>query len=391
MALLIHAFLIPKHWYVFDANTNSVLSVSEEEHRTFAEIEHGVKTQENTALLHRFQEKGFCCEANIEEIRNPESDIIAAHLNKKLQQITYITHNLTGIIHVCFILFLLGFRPPIRITGNVFMEVYMGKIFKIQNKIKQMFYLCGLLTILASFSTGCAVKTNGTQSAGGELVKNAASATDMAAVMAEDITGEITLWCYEKNPILDIAIPLFEAKYPGTKVTVETFEEVIILPTKEEIDPDTGEVILSGGEASANDAQAELNYVRGLNTEIMGGRGPDILEVDIIPWYKYADMGYLEDLRPYMDTDPDFNYADYRMNIMDALKYKGCQYIMPLGHRLPYFAYDETLFSDEERKVFRYALAKNLLSCFRCHSFSLRVFIGACVFKHQVPNGLYLR
>jgi hypothetical protein len=59
MSLLFRAFSIPQHWYVFDANTNSVFSVSEEEHKAFAEIERGEETPENMTVLRRFQKEGF--------------------------------------------------------------------------------------------------------------------------------------------------------------------------------------------------------------------------------------------------------------------------------------------------------------------------------------------
>lgn len=84
MPLLFHAFSIAKHWYVFDANTNSIISVNEGQHKAFSEIEQGTETQENLAVLHEFQMKGFCKEAFIENIYNPNTDMIATHLEKKL-------------------------------------------------------------------------------------------------------------------------------------------------------------------------------------------------------------------------------------------------------------------------------------------------------------------
>ena len=56
MALLFHAFSIPKHWYVFDANINSIFSVDEEQYKALSKIEQGIETSENLSILRYFQE-----------------------------------------------------------------------------------------------------------------------------------------------------------------------------------------------------------------------------------------------------------------------------------------------------------------------------------------------
>jgi len=86
MALLFHTFSIPKHWYVFDANRNSILPIRKEEYEALSEIEHKKETPENLEVLHKFQEKGFCCEAHIEMIKHPDTDTLFAHQGRRLQQ-----------------------------------------------------------------------------------------------------------------------------------------------------------------------------------------------------------------------------------------------------------------------------------------------------------------
>jgi len=88
MALLFHAFSIPRHWYIFDANTNCVFSVNKEQYKALSEIENGVETPKNLTILKQFQDKGFCLDVNIEKIENPDGELIYAHLNKKIQQCT---------------------------------------------------------------------------------------------------------------------------------------------------------------------------------------------------------------------------------------------------------------------------------------------------------------
>jgi len=87
MALLFHAFSIPKHWYIFDANTNSVFSVNEEQYSALSAIENGDRTPENLSVLHYFQERGYCGDVVINDIQNYESEMITTHLTKNIRQI----------------------------------------------------------------------------------------------------------------------------------------------------------------------------------------------------------------------------------------------------------------------------------------------------------------
>jgi multiple sugar transport system substrate-binding protein len=75
----------------------------------------------------------------------------------------------------------------------------------------------------------------------------------------------------------------------------------------------------------------------------MSGAGADIYAMDIIPYHKFVDSGTLEDLQPYMNADPVFNRGDYRQNVLDAVRYKGGTWLIPMVYRFSYFSYDTTL------------------------------------------------
>jgi len=201
--------------------------------------------------------------------------------------------------------------------------------------------LFALITAVAAALPGCG--NNGTGAADGAFVANTAPKTDAAAVSAvlqEDITGEITISSFMDYGFLDKVVTAFENKYPGVKVNVER--------------PDLSLYSNSYEDAQAQQAaieQAVFDYIGRVNTEIMSGGGPDILQIDVVPWYVYADGGYLEDLRVYMDTDKGFNKEDIRMNIIDAVSYKGGTYTLPINFYFYFFAYDATFFNDEEREA----------------------------------------
>jgi ABC-type glycerol-3-phosphate transport system substrate-binding protein len=138
-------------------------------------------------------------------------------------------------------------------------------------------------------------------------------------LVVSELTGEITVSCYDTARyqwLLNEAAPLFELEHPGTKINIELFSQV-------------------AGNWDAEDYEKEeqtvRDYILRINTQLMSGKGPDILAMDVLPYYKYAASGMLEDLRAYMDADPDINRDDYRYNIFEGVRYKGGQYIMPLN------------------------------------------------------------
>jgi uncharacterized protein len=87
MSHLYHTFCTPKKKYVFDANRNSVFSVTDEQYTALSELEHGNNTLENIQVLRNFQNKGFCLDVVIKEIQNYNSEIVTAHLSKNIKQI----------------------------------------------------------------------------------------------------------------------------------------------------------------------------------------------------------------------------------------------------------------------------------------------------------------
>jgi len=208
-----------------------------------------------------------------------------------------------------------------------------------------------LLLILISLA-GCG------KGDGERLTPNAAAKTDEAAVRAmldaEEVTGEITVSCYTNNsPLNDIlsrALITFQVKYPNVKVNIIKAGAV---PQFRTIEAENDDLSTSYSlNVPYDDSQERIDYLTRLSTELISGGGPDILQVDIFPFYKYADSGYLEDMRTFMDLDADFNKDDMWMNALDGLAYKDGIYVFPLSFNFNFFAYDASLFNDEERGLF---------------------------------------
>lgn len=166
-------------------------------------------------------------------------------------------------------------------------------------------------------------------------------------LLSEKLVGEITVSCYDTmfyKDFLEKAAKAFEKKNPDTKIKVETFAAMPEVKTSES--DGTMISVISAGD----DTQERANYISKINTELMSGEGADVLAMDILPYYKYADGGQLEDLQAYMDADSGFDSSDYCKNVLEAMKYHGGQYIVPLDYRFDYMAYDTSLFTEEEHK-----------------------------------------
>jgi ABC-type glycerol-3-phosphate transport system substrate-binding protein len=154
------------------------------------------------------------------------------------------------------------------------------------------------------------------------------------------IEGEITVSAYESasyRNYLETAARAFEERYPGTKVNVETFSSM-----PEVRSSDQGNMRVTAMQVQ-DDPGSRSDYLSRINTNIMSGTGADIYAMDIIPLHKFVESGTLENLEPYMENDPEFNRNDYRQNILDALRYRGGTWFLPLDYSFKYYAYDSTL------------------------------------------------
>lgn len=96
----------------------------------------------------------------------------------------------------------------------------------------------------------------------------------------------------------------FQEKNPGVKVTVNSYPDL-----------DT------------------YQYRDKLNTELMAGKGPDILNLRSWDYIRtYMRKGILVNLDEMIENDSEFNIADYNTHIIDIARYKDELYVMPIGY-----------------------------------------------------------
>jgi multiple sugar transport system substrate-binding protein len=87
-------------------------------------------------------------------------------------------------------------------------------------------------------------------------------------------------------------------------------------------------------------------YRKKLNTELLAGRGPDVVLFDANTFnslYKMVKSGVFCDINPLIEDDRSFNAGNYNKIVMDCGVFDGKRYIIPLDYRLNAFITSEEL------------------------------------------------
>jgi multiple sugar transport system substrate-binding protein len=166
------------------------------------------------------------------------------------------------------------------------------------------------------------------------------------SVLLEKPRGKITVSCYDSmiyRNFLEQAARIFEERFPGTEVEVQTFSA---MPDIRSSESGGGRTTLA---VAANDPQDRAGYINRVNTALMSGEGADIYAMDILPQHRYVEKGQLENLAAYMERDPHWVKTDYRENILEAAKYRGGLWFIPMDYGFDYYAYDALLMPEPIR------------------------------------------
>ncbi len=68
------------------------------------------------------------------------------------------------------------------------------------------------------------------------------------------------------------------------------------------------------------------NGLEQLGLDIAAGDGPDLLDLTVLPVEQYVRRGYLEDLYPFLDADPDLGREDIDQTMLAAMETDGALY-----------------------------------------------------------------
>lgn len=88
MNIVIKPFSTPLGNYIYDRETNSILSVQDEEYAVLKRVSKRQATDNDLKILEAFQSRGFCKESALKEIEHPQDKFLDFHLENKIEKIT---------------------------------------------------------------------------------------------------------------------------------------------------------------------------------------------------------------------------------------------------------------------------------------------------------------
>ena len=118
----------------------------------------------------------------------------------------------------------------------------------------------------------------------------------------------VTVYALEEWDAVRQAIAQYQAEHPDTFVKYE--------------------VALGGA-----DGQSREDAIKKLNTELMAGKGPDVIILDELPIKSYIEKGILMDLKPHIDGLT--GDGALLPNIVESFTENGGVYLMPASFSLP--------------------------------------------------------
>ncbi|NLV35863.1 MAG: extracellular solute-binding protein [Clostridiaceae bacterium] len=188
-----------------------------------------------------------------------------------------------------------------------------------------------LVLLLILTSAACSSKEEADISTIGNADKTPVQTPEAADTKApvldmgkEDNTRITIATSMQYNRFLEIAVEKFQNDNPGIIVEINSYTSMGETLTQQT--EDGGMLVVS-----ENTDPGGEKYIKTINTELMSGAGPDIIDTYYVPCGKFADNGFLTDMRLIMQQDTSFDISGYYENIMLGNQYKGGLYSIPLG------------------------------------------------------------
>ncbi|MBD8500426.1 ABC transporter substrate-binding protein [Paenibacillus arenosi] len=133
----------------------------------------------------------------------------------------------------------------------------------------------------------------------------------------------VTMAVVQKDPggWLEQAEKAYESKNPNVDIVIK---EYVALPERS-----PSKVVNVMGEVSPADLE---KYRNAINTDLMSGKGADIISVSELNVEKYADKGVLADLGDLMEKDPEFDPAQLFGNVIEAANGGAKKVVVPIWY-----------------------------------------------------------
>ncbi|UQZ82982.1 Putative ABC transporter substrate-binding protein YesO [Paenibacillus konkukensis] len=163
------------------------------------------------------------------------------------------------------------------------------------------------------------------------------SANDGDGGAAGSGTKTVSLSVMTSDRFLELAKQKFEESHPDINIDIKEYAAA----------PDTGMKGPNTTIITKPDPKNTEKYVSTVGTELMSGKASDIIVMNGLPYKKYADKKLLENISDLMSRDKSFQQSDYYTDILDAMKYKGALYTVPIRFGLNKWLGNQALLANE--------------------------------------------
>lgn len=136
----------------------------------------------------------------------------------------------------------------------------------------------------------------------------------------------LTLSVQEATPFYAALERKFEAEYPDIDLTLQAYKQ-------------------AGEEWKAGEIE---EYRKSVNTALLSGQGPDVIEMSSLPIGDYVAKGLLQNMDTLLSGDSSIKKEELQQNILDATKENGGLYAIPGGFSLRAFIGDGEALKEAE-------------------------------------------
>jgi multiple sugar transport system substrate-binding protein len=169
-----------------------------------------------------------------------------------------------------------------------------------------------------------------------EIGDGKASTDNSASTQTKPVEKKvITLSAHFSDRWLESAVSAFQSEHPDIEISVKDYKGAYY----------------GGGDTLEEARGRQEEFVNTLNTELMTGKGPDIIYFANLPYRKYIDKKMFVNLSNLMEKDDKLNKAELNANILDALKYKGGLYAIPINYGFELMVASKSILDKESIKI----------------------------------------
>lgn len=146
------------------------------------------------------------------------------------------------------------------------------------------------------------------------------------STVTEDGKNVLTLSVMQSTPFYTALEKKFEARHPNIDLQIQAHKQV-------------------GEETKAGEQE---EYRQSINTALLSGKGPDVLELDRLPADEYVEKGLLLNMEDLMKQDGTLKQDNMYMNVLEPINQRGGTYAIPSGFYLRAFIGDGDMLKDAD-------------------------------------------